>query len=87
MRVRAGASAAVTPPRCAPPCLHLTVSVTAAGNLGGLVGPALIGRVVQATGNAGAALQLLGLALAAAGALAWWMRRWQPAAPGGAAAA
>jgi hypothetical protein len=48
----------------------------AVGNLGGLVGPWLIGRVVQATGLYASALQVLGAMVAVAGALAWHMRRW-----------
>lgn len=48
----------------------------AIGNLGGLVGPWLIGRVVQATGLYASALQLLGVMVALAGGLAWHMRGW-----------
>lgn len=48
----------------------------AIGNLGGLVGPWLIGRVVQATGLYASALQALGGMVAVAGALAWYMKRW-----------
>lgn len=48
----------------------------AVGNLGGLVGPWLIGRVVRATGLYASALQALGVMVAAAGALAAYMRRW-----------
>ena len=48
----------------------------AIGNLGGLVGPWLIGRVVQATGLYASALQLLGAMVAVASSLVWYMRRW-----------
>lgn len=48
----------------------------AVGNLGGLVGPWMIGRVVKATGLYASALQALGGMVALAGILAWHMRRW-----------
>jgi hypothetical protein len=48
----------------------------AVGNLGGLVGPWLIGRVVNATGLYASALQALGTMVAMAGGLAWYMKRW-----------
>jgi hypothetical protein len=48
----------------------------AIGNLGGLVGPWLIGRVVKATGLYASALQALGSMVAVAAGLAWYMRRW-----------
>eukprot|EP00879_Flechtneria_rotunda_P015690 GHRR01016412.1.p1 GENE.GHRR01016412.1~~GHRR01016412.1.p1 ORF type:complete len:427 (+),score=106.52 GHRR01016412.1:593-1873(+) len=48
----------------------------AVANLGGLLGPWLIGRVVQATGMYGTALQALGVMVAAAGGLSWYMKRW-----------
>lgn len=48
----------------------------AIGNLGGLVGPWLIGRVLQGTGLYASALQALGGMVAVAAALAWYMRRW-----------
>lgn len=47
----------------------------AVGNLGGLVGPWLIGKVVEATGMYAAALQLLGCMLALAAGVCWWMYR------------
>jgi nitrate/nitrite transporter NarK len=47
------------------------------GNVGGLLGPWLIGRVVEATGGYAAALQALGLMVAAAGCLSWSFRRWK----------
>lgn len=46
------------------------------GNLGGLVGPYLIGRVVKATGLYATALQALGTMVGVAAALAFYMRRW-----------
>jgi hypothetical protein len=48
----------------------------AIGNLGGLVGPWLIGRVVSATGLYASALQALGVMVAMAGGVAWYMKRW-----------
>jgi predicted MFS family arabinose efflux permease len=48
----------------------------AVGNLGGLVGPWLIGRVVSATGLYASAVQALGVMVGVAGGLAWYMRRW-----------
>jgi hypothetical protein len=48
----------------------------AIGNLGGLVGPWLVGRVVKATGLYATALQALGSMVAVAALLAWYMRRW-----------
>lgn len=48
----------------------------AVGNVGGLVGPWLIGRVVQATGLYAIALQVLGLMVAAAGGLCCCFRHW-----------
>jgi nitrate/nitrite transporter NarK len=47
------------------------------GNVGGLLGPWLIGRVLEATGGYAAALQALGLMVAAAGCLTWSFRRWK----------
>jgi nitrate/nitrite transporter NarK len=55
-------------------CLRFLLQV---GNVGGLVGPWLIGRVVEATGGYAAALQALGLMVAAAGCLSWSFRRWR----------
>lgn len=48
----------------------------AVGNVGGLVGPYMIGKVVKATGLYASALQALGVMVAVAAALAWHMRRW-----------
>ena len=48
----------------------------AIGNLGGLVGPWLIGRVVNGTGLYASALQALGMMVGVAAALAFYMRRW-----------
>jgi hypothetical protein len=48
----------------------------AIGDLGGLVGPWLIGRVVKGTGLYASALQVLGSMVAVAAGLAWYMRRW-----------
>jgi hypothetical protein len=57
---------------CCPCCV-----VSQVGNVGGLLGPWLIGRVVEATGGYAAALQALGLMVAAAGCLSWSFRRWK----------
>lgn len=47
----------------------------AVGNVGGLFGPWLIGKVVQGTGLYAVALQVLGLMIGAAAGMCWWMHR------------
>lgn len=47
------------------------------GNLGGLVGPTLIGRMVQVTGLYATGLQMLGGMVGVAGFMSWWMRNWK----------
>ena len=52
----------------------------AIGNLGGVVGPFMVGRLVQLTGVYSTAMQALGLCIISAGSLAWYMKRWEVAA-------
>lgn len=58
------------------PSLALSLALyNAVGNLGGLVGPWLIGKVVQMTELYAAALQVLGVILGLAAGLCWWLHR------------
>jgi sugar phosphate permease len=52
----------------------------AVANLGGLIGPFMVGRLVQLTGVYSTAMQALGLCIVCAGSLAWYMKRWEGAA-------
>ena len=45
-------------------------------NIGGLLGPLFIGFVVHRTGVYTAAMQGLGLLMAASAAAVWYMQRW-----------
>ncbi|KAG1679626.1 hypothetical protein FOA52_006143 [Chlamydomonas sp. UWO 241] len=58
------------------------------GNLGGMLGPWIIGVVVESTGSYDQAIQLLGVFMLVAAAMAWYTRRWEDghAAKNGAAA-
>jgi hypothetical protein len=62
--------------RCLPPgdkALGLA-AYNSLGSLGGLVGPVVVGALVDASGGYGAACLVLGASLGAAGALVWWFR-------------
>ncbi|GLI71367.1 hypothetical protein VaNZ11_016556 [Volvox africanus] len=48
----------------------------AVANLGGLVGPWLIGELVAATGGYGDAFRVLGAVMGASAVMAWFTRRW-----------
>ncbi|GBF97443.1 MFS transporter [Raphidocelis subcapitata] len=59
------------------PAQAVSLSVyNAVANVGGLVGPLSIGWLVHTTGVYTVAMQGLGLLMACAACLVWWMRRW-----------
>jgi ACS family tartrate transporter-like MFS transporter len=51
------------------------------GNLGGMLGPWIIGVVVESTGSYDQAIQLLGVFMLVAAAMAWYTRRWENHVP------
>lgn len=64
---------AVTTPAVVPLALALYNSV---GNLGGIIGPWLIGVLVERTGGYGLSMQVLGVVMCTAAAMAYGTRGW-----------